>query len=34
MDACMNKKQQVPKYQQDAKAAMEHEKEQEGFHTA
>ena len=30
----MNKDQQVPKYQQAAKAAMEHAKEQEHVHMA
>ena len=34
MKACRNKEQQVPKYQQDAKSAIEHAKEQECFHTA
>ena len=34
MDACMNKEQQVPEYQQTAKAAIEHAKEQERVHTA
>ena len=33
MDACMNKEQQVPEYQQAAKVAMEHAKEQERVHT-
>ena len=34
MDACMNNEQQVPEYQQAAKAAMEHAKEQERDHMA
>ena len=34
MDACINKEQQVPEYQQSAKAAMEYSKEQERVHTA
>ena len=34
MDAYMNKEQQIPEDQQDAKAAMEHAKEQERVHTA
>ena len=33
-DACMNKEQHVPEYQQAAKVAMEHIKEQERVHTA
>ena len=34
MDTCMNKEQQVPEYQQAAKSAMEHAKEQERVHMA
>ena len=34
MGACMNKEQQVPEYQQAAKAAMGHSKKQERAHTA
>ena len=34
MDAYMNKEKQIPEYQQAAKAAMEHAKEQESVHTA
>ena len=34
MDAYMNKEQQITEYQQAAKAAMEHAKEQEHVHTA
>ena len=34
MNACMNKEQQVPEYQQYAKSAMEHVKEKERVHTA
>ena len=34
MDTCMNKEQQVPEYQQAAKASTEHAKEKERVHTA
>ena len=34
MDTYMNKEQQIPEYQQAAKSAMEHAKEQKRVHTA
>ena len=34
MDACMNKEQKVTEYQQAAKAAMEHAREQERVYMA
>ena len=34
MNACMNKEQQIPEYQQAAKSAMEHTKEHDCVHTA
>ena len=34
MEACINKKQQVPEYQQSIKVTMEYAKEQELVHTA